>query len=216
MRTIAKALAALVSVALILFLSIGGTLFAAAETQAGEPFLSQEDGTVIGEPVDENALSEEDEESVADRVKAYLQSIYGDDYKKYYDKIIENWGSVENFLLNASDNLPEEYRYKATELITTVNAYIGVVADIILLLCGLGFLIYIIKKHRKIKKDLATLKACDNQIEVAQLAIIKSQKAQSVALKALMPGEKFADAVAELAESAIELDSASEEVKKIV
>lgn len=164
----------------------------------------------------DGSTGESGTESVADRVRAYLQAIYGDDYEKYYNKIIENWGSVENFLLNASDNLPEEYRYKATELLTTVNAYIGVGADAVLLLCIGIYIICRVKKNKKISADLTTLKACDNQIETAQLAIIESQKAQSAALQLLLPGERFAGAVAALVESDKALDKAAEEVKKIV
>lgn len=164
----------------------------------------------------DGSLTENDTETVSDSVRAYLQSIYGDDYEKYYNQIVENWGSVEKFLLNASENLPDEYRYKATELLTTVNAYIGVGADAILLICVGAYIIYRAKKNKKITADLKTLKAGDNQIETAQLAIIQSQKAQSAALQKLLPGEKFEGEVTELAESDKALDRAAEEVKKIV
>lgn len=158
----------------------------------------------------------EDGETLADRVKSYLQAIYGDDYEVYYNKIIENWGSVENFLLNASKNLPEEYKYKSTEILTTINAWVGVGADAILLFCMGIYIVSRAKKNKKITADLSTLKACDNQIETAQLAILNSQKAQSAALRALLPGAKYEDAVAALKESDAALDSAAEEVKKIV
>lgn len=164
----------------------------------------------------DGSLTEDNTESVSDRVKAYLQSIYGDDYEKYYDKIIENWGSVENFLLNASENLPEEYRYKATELLTTINAYIGVGADAVLLICVGAYIIYRAKKNKKIAADLKTLKAGDNQIETAQLALIQNQRAQSAALQKLLPGEKFESEVAALIESDKVLDDAAKEVQKIV
>lgn len=158
----------------------------------------------------------EESQGVAESVQEYLKAIYGDDYEKYYNQIVENWGSVENFLLNASENLPEKYRYKATELLTTINAYIGVGADAVLLLCVSVYIIYRAKKNKKINADLSTLKAQDNQIEVAQLAIIKSQKAQSAAFQKLLPGEKFEKEVSELTESDKALDSAAEEVQKIV
>lgn len=185
-----------------------GTAEITAENAENEPTTPETDA--------DGSLTENGAETISDSVKAYLQSIYGNDYEKYYNQIIEHWGSVEKFLLNASENLPEEYRYKATELLTTVNAYIGVGADAVLLICVSAYIIYRAKKNKKIATDLKTLKACDNQIEVAQLAIIQSQKAQSAALQRLMPGEKFEDAVNELAESDKALDSAAEEVKKIV
>ncbi len=164
----------------------------------------------------EPPVDNDGEETLADRVKAYLQGIYGDDYEVYYNKIIENWGSVENFLLNASDNLPDEYKYKATELLTTVNAWVGVGADAILLFCVGIYILYRAKKNKKITADLATLKACDNQIEEAQLAIMKSQKAQAAALCELLPGTKYESTIATLKESDKALDAAAEEVKKIV
>lgn len=187
----------------------------AEETPQSTEESSENEPTEPGTEVD-GSTTESPADSISERVKAYLQSIYGDDYEKYYNEIIEHWGSIENFLLNASENMPEEYRYKATELLTTVNAYIGVGADMILLLFGAVFLIYIIKKQRKTNADLTTLKACDNQIEEAQLALIESQKAQSAALQQLMPGEKFEGARAALVASDKALDSAAEEVKKIV
>lgn len=164
----------------------------------------------------DDSLPEVGTETISENVRAYLQKIYGDDYEKYYNQILEHWGSVEKFLLNASENLPEEYRYKSTELATKVNAYIGVGADAILLLCVSVYIIYRAKKNKKLNADFTTLKACDNQIEVAQLALIESQKAQSAALQKLMPGEKFEGEVNELKESDKVLDSAAEEVKKIV
>ena len=177
---------------------------------------SADTGTEITETEPTTPESAEGGETLADRVKAYLQGIYGEDYEVYYNKIIENWGSVENFLLNASDNLPEEYKYKATELLTTVNAWIGVGADAILLFCVGIYIVYRAQKNKKTAADLTTLKACDNQIETAQLALINSQKAQSAALQALLPGTKFEETIATLKESDKALDAAAEEVKKIV
>ncbi|MDE7330120.1 MAG: hypothetical protein K2N30_03350 [Clostridia bacterium] len=185
-----------------------GTAEITAENAEIEPTTPETDAN--------GSLNESGAESISDSVKAYLQSIYGADYEKYYNQIVEHWGSVEKFLLNASENLPEEYRYKATELLSTINAYISVGADAVLLLCVGIYIIYRAKKNKKINADLTTLKAGDNQIETAQLALIQSQKAQSAALQKLLPGEKFEDAVNELAESDKALDSAAEEVQKIV
>lgn len=164
----------------------------------------------------DGSLTENGTETITDSVKAYLQAIYGDDYEKYYNQIVENWGSVEKFLLNASENLPDEYRYKATELLTTVNAWVGVGADAALLIFVGAYIIYRAKKNKKIHKDHETLLNGDNQIETAQLALIESQKAQSAALQKLLPGDKFESEVAALAESDKALDRAAEEVKKIV
>lgn len=210
---------ALVSVFMLLVcLFCSQTVFAAsADTGTAEITTENAENEPITPETDaDGSLTENNTETISDSVREYLKGIYGDDYEKYYNQIVENWGSVEKFLLNASENLPEEYRYKATELLTTVNAYIGVGADAVLLICVSAYIIYRAKKNKKIAADLKTLKACDNQIEVAQLAIIQSQKAQSAALQRLMPGEKFEDAVNELAESDKVLDSAAEEVKKIV
>lgn len=194
------------------------TLFAVSAEEQGAEIVVEGDGNAPTTP--ETPTVEETPDSgtgtVSDSVRAYLQSIYGDDYEQYYNQIVDNWGSVEKFLLNASENLPDEYRYKATELITTVNAYIGVAADGVLLICVGIYIACRVKKNRKLNADLTTLKACDNQIEVAQLAIIKSQKAQSAALQKLMPGAKFEDEVAELIEADKSLDGATEEVNKIV
>ena len=160
--------------------------------------------------------TDDGEETLSDRVKAYLQSVYGEDYEKYYNDIVDKWGSVENYLLNASENLPEEYKYKATELLTTVNAYIGVAADGILLLFAAIYIVCRRKKDKQINTDLNKLKALDNQIEVAQLAIINSQKAQTEVLKSIIPVAKYDSMSTIIAESEKSLESAAEEVKKIV
>lgn len=211
-------------VALVVVFTLAVCLFcsqtayaASADTETAEiTTQNAENEPTTPETNTDGSLTENDTETISDSVRAYLQSIYGDDYEKYYNQIVENWGSVEKFLLNASENLPDEYRYKATELLTTVNAYIGVGADAILLICVGAYIIYRAKKNKKITADLKTLKAGDNQIETAQLAIIQSQKAQSAALQKLLPGEKFEGEVTELAESDKALDRAAEEVKKIV
>lgn len=219
-----KKLKVLLTVALVAVFTLAVCLFcsqtayaAPADTEGVE--IATESGeiapvTPAGEVGGETPA--EEPQGVTDSVREYLKSIYGDDYEKYYNQIVENWGSVEKFLLNASENLPEEQRYKATELLTTVNAYIGVAADAVLLLCVSIYIIYRSKKNKKISSDLKTLKACSNQTQAAQLALIKSQKAQSASLQALLPGDKFDGAVTELKESDRVLDEAAEEVRKIV
>lgn len=219
-----KRLRAILIVALVVVFTLAVCLFcsqtvytASADTGTAEITAENaENEPTTPETDTDGSLTENGTETITDSVRAYLQAIYGNDYEKYYNKIIENWGSVEKFLLNASENLPDEYRYKATELLTTVNAYIGVGADAVLLLCVSAYIIYRARKNKKINADLKTLKAGDNQIETAQLAIIQSQKAQSAALQKLLPGDKFENEVAILAESDKALDSAAEEVKKIV
>ena len=157
-----------------------------------------------------------DSQTLSEQIQDFLRGVYGDDYESYYAQILEHWGSIENFLLNASELVPEEYRYKATELITTINAYMGVAADGVLLLGIAIYAIFRYKRNKQISKDLTTLKNDDNQIETAQLAIMESQKAQSAALRELLPGTRFEGTVNGLAESDKKLDSAAEEVKRIV
>lgn len=157
-----------------------------------------------------------DRKSITQSVQEYLKAIYGDDYEIYYNQIIDNWGSVEKFLLNASEILPEETKYKATELLSTINAYIGVGADAVLLLCIGIYIIYRAKKNKKVSNDLDKLKTAQNQTQAGELAIIDGLKAQSVALRELTPGERFTVVNARLAESEFKLDEAAEEVKRNV
>ena len=49
-------------------------------------------------------------EEVAAQFLEYLKSKYGSDYEFYYDAIIEQWGSVEGYLLAFGDKLPEEHK----------------------------------------------------------------------------------------------------------
>lgn len=155
-------------------------------------------------------------DTVSDSVKEYLKSIYGEDYERYYNQIIENWGSIEKFLLSASENLPESYKYRVQELLLKVAPYVAIAADTIMLLAAGFYIFYRAKKNKKVNTDLEKVKAALNQTGTAELAIIESLQAQSQSLKRLLPGERFAAETAALTESEETLKKATEEVKRNV
>lgn len=172
-----------------------------------------------------------DKEKLEQTVKEYLQNIYGDNYETYYNQIIENYGSLEEWVVKAGNNvLPEEYQYKLTELMNNVKNYIGVIADGLLLVIGVVVIIvYAVKKKSAdeaqakisetvegINETVASVIKAINQIEGAESALIANQAAQSSALRALMPNAKFTAQTDELAASETELKAAAEEVKKDV
>jgi len=187
----------------------------AAETAEGTE-QTEEETTEPTEPTTEGQEEEVDNETIAANVKEYLQSIYGDDYETYYNQIIENWGSVEKYLLSASENLPEEHQYKVTELITKINTYIGVAADGVLLLCVGIYIICRARKNKKVQSDLDRLKTASNQTQSAELAIMSSLTAHGEALKQLMPNQKFETATTAITEAETELTAAKEELNKNV
>ncbi len=49
-------------------------------------------------------------DDVAAQFVEYLKSRYGAEYELYYNAIIEQWGSIEGYLLAFGDKLPEEHK----------------------------------------------------------------------------------------------------------
>lgn len=189
-------------------------------TEQPEP-LPEEEPTEQTPPEESEEVTDEtpeatEPESLTDSIIAYLKDVYGDDYQKYYDKIIEHWGSLEEYILNAADSLPEEFKYNVQQITAAVNTYIGVAANGLLLICAGIYIISRRKKNKKINADLEALKAAQNQTATANIAIIQAQKAQNEAFKALMPGTKFEAATAQLCACDEALTAAEEEVKRDV
>lgn len=201
-----------IATALVALAIICGCLIAANMTTA---YAAEQ----ITEPPAQDIIDEEqteNESSLSQRVIEYLKAIYGADYETYYNKIVENWGSIEAYILNAADNLPEEIKYNTQRLLSNINVYIGVIADAVLFV-GAGVYVFVRRsKNKKINNDLEALKAAQNQSATADIAIIQAQKAQNEALKALMPGAKFESSTAQLSACDKALTAAEEEVKRNV
>lgn len=143
-------------------------------------------------------------ENVADGFINYLKERYGDEYDYYYGKIIDNWGSVEAYLLSFGEKLPEEHRTGWQKFVGWLDEYASVWAPalavaVIIIVALIG------KKQFNALVDRmvnAKLRPIVNELNVqskAMVTIMHSQKAL------LGNGERFAGNVNELEESEKEI-----------
>ena len=193
MRKIVKGLAALVLAALVLFLGVGSAIIVTAETLSDEPTISQ---------------SEETEKSdlavAAEKFVEYLKEKYGEDYEYYYNKIIEEWGSIEGYLLAFSDKLPEGHKSGWDAFVSWLGEYSVVWAPtlavgIIIILAVLGK-----KQFNKIVEKIVNgkLKPVVKELNLQSNALAKMLDAQ----RALLGNcEKFSEEAKGLEEAVKEL-----------
>lgn len=151
---------------------------------------------------------------VSESVKQYLISVYGDKWETYYNQIIEQWGSVEKYLLNASENLPDKYKYKAQELIISTGGYVPLIAYCILIIGGVAIVVYQHLKNKKVRNELDSIKAGQNQELEGDLAIMNGLKAVFTVLKDLTPGEQFNGSRAAIESAEAAMNKTSEDIKK--
>lgn len=143
-------------------------------------------------------------EGVADNFLNYLKERYSDDYLYYYDKIIDNWGSVEAYLLSFGDKLPEEHKNAWQKFVGWLSEYSSVWAPafavaVVIIVALIGK-----KQFNKIVDRIVNVKLQPivgelNKQSSATVSILHAQKAL------LGTGERFADSVKELEKSEKEL-----------
>ncbi len=143
-------------------------------------------------------------EGVADNFLNYLKERYGDDYLYYYDKIIDNWGSVEAYLLSFGDKLPEEHKNAWQKFVGWLSEYSSVWAPafavaVVIIVALIGK-----KQFNKIVDRIVNVKLQPivgelNKQSSATVSILHAQKAL------LGTGERFAESVKELEKSEKEL-----------
>lgn len=143
-------------------------------------------------------------EGVADNFLNYLKERYGDDYLYYYDKIIDNWGSVEAYLLSFGDKLPEEHKNAWQKFVGWLSDYSSVWAPafavaVVIIVALIGK-----KQFNKIVDRIVNVKLQPivgelNKQSSATVSILHAQKAL------LGTGERFAESVKELEKSEKEL-----------
>lgn len=143
-------------------------------------------------------------EGIADGFITYLKERYGEDYKYYYDKIIENWGSVEAYLLSFGERLPEERRTDWQKFVGWLTEYASVWAPafavaIVIIVALVGKKQFNAVVDRIVNAKLKPIVDELNKQSKATVSILHSQKAL------LGTGERFVDRVKELEDSEKEL-----------
>lgn len=194
MTKIKRFFAILLAVMLVAFIGAGGALVAFADTADGVPETSQE---TVGPDIssDETSL-----DAFVEQFKQRLKDKYGADYEYYYNEIIEQWGSVEAYLLALGEKLPEEYKTGWDKFVGWLDEYSVLWAPALAVCIVILVAVTGKKQFNKIVEKIVNGKLSPIVSELnlqsgATLSIMHAQKAL------LGNGEKFAENVKELEES---------------
>ncbi len=201
MTKLQRAFAVLIAAVILIFLSTG-SLTAFADT-AKEPSDGQVTEITCGEDI---VAPEEDEEpvtgidGVAEQFINYLKDKYGADYEFYYNQIIEQWGSIEGYLLAFGNKLPEEYQSGWDKFVGWLNKYAPVWAVplaviIIVIIAVVGKKAFNKAIDKIVNKKLNPVVQELNLQSNATVSLMRAQKAL------LGNSPKFSDTVKELEEA---------------
>lgn len=181
--------------AIILFIGAGATTITFADTAPTEQT----------ETVNPDISSDESglDELVAQFTK-YLKQKYGEEYDYYYNKIIEQWGSVEAYLLSLGGEMPEEYQSDWQKFIDWLGEYSVIWAPalavaIVIIVAVIGKKQFNKIVERAVNGRLSPIINELNMQSDATVAILRAQKALMGA------NERFAEYVKELTAAEKEL-----------
>ena len=212
MKVITKCFVTLIMVGLIMFLSFGGALFVAADTGADGPAVTQEEETGVGDTVEESDTDEDNDVTeksdlaiAAEKFVEYLKEKYGTDYEYYYNMIIDEWGSIEGYLLAFGDKLPEEHKSGWDKFVGWLGDYSAVWAPALAIAIVIAVSLVGKKQFDKLIEKVVNgkLKPVVNELNLQSTALTKMLGAQ----RALLGNcEKFSEEAKGLEEAQKELE----------
>lgn len=190
-----KAFAIVIAAMLLAFICAGFNLIAFAEEAS--PAHTEE---IIPETPEEAPGID----GVAEQFISYLKGKYGADYEFYYNQIIEQWGSIEGYLLAFGNNLPEEYQSSWERFVGWLRDYAPVWAVplailIVIIVALVGRKVFNNAIERIVNAKLKPVEQELNLQSKATVSIMHSQKAL------LGSCAKFEETVRELNEAEKEL-----------
>jgi hypothetical protein len=189
-----KRLIVLTLVILLSALCFGGVCRAyAEETLPPEQVTEGEENTP--QNPDNEAEEGNDIQKLVDSFVAYLKDKYGEDYELYYNRIIEEWGSVEAYLLSLGENLPEDYKNGWEKFVAWLGEYASVWAPALAVVLVIVAALFGKKLVHRIAELFKKLFQGSNQQSSALIAVIRAQKAL------MGTNEKFSENVKELEEA---------------
>lgn len=207
MKVMAKGLAALILAGLIIFLSIGGGLVAFATTKSDEiNALQVVDVTDVAVAEENEVTDRSDLAMAAEKFLEYLKDRYGEDYDYYYNKIIDEWGSIEGYLLAFGDKLPEEHKSGWDAFVGWLGEYSVVWAPAFVIVILIAVSIFGKKLFNKVVERIVNSKLSPviTELNLQSNALAKMLSAQ----KALLGNcEKFSDEIKELEKAKKELEN---------
>lgn len=177
-----------VAIALMIVLIAALSLVHAGPTQAYAAEIdAQEPETPTDEETDEDAVT-----GIVDGFIEALKAKYGADYEIYLNAILEQWGSIEAYLLSMTYNLPEEFQTGWQAFIGWLGEYATVWAPCLAVALIIITLIIGKKALNKILNRIV-----EARIKPIQNELNKQSEAQAAQLKAtralLGTNEKFAE-----------------------
>lgn len=216
------AILTVIMASLLMFVCVGGTVITYADTD--EPIQTEEVGNDIPEPLPDPDIQpvapETDNgeqvtapniEELAERFKTYLIGKYGEDYEYYYNRIIEQWGSIEGYLLAFGEKLPEEQRSGWDKFVGWLSEYAPVWATAFAVAV---LVITVLVGKSKLNKLKAWFTALVEKLVNKRLAPIENElNLQSNATVSMLHAQKALLGTAEkFSENVKELDKAEKEL----
>lgn len=179
------------------------------EEPQNEPQIDDNEATEP--PTTENTEEDTDTDTTFDmaalveKFTQYLKDKYGADYEQIYNGIIEQWGSIEAYLLQFGEEyIPEEYNAGWGEFVAWLGVNAPIWATALAVACVIFIAVFGKKAFNKIVKKIVDTKVNLLSDELNKQSAALS--AQMKALKMIMPtNEKCAAAVQELEEKEKEL-----------
>lgn len=143
--------------------------------------------------------------ALVEKFTAYLKDKYGAEYEQIYNGIIEQWGSIEAYLLQFGEEyIPKEYNAGWTAFVTWLRENAPIWATPLALACVIFIAVFGKKAFTAIVQKIV-----DSKVNALATELNKQSAAlaaQMKALKMIMPTtEKCAAAVQELDEKEKEL-----------
>lgn len=143
--------------------------------------------------------------ALVEKFTAYLKDKYGAEYEQIYNGIIEQWGSIEAYLVQFGEEyIPEEFNAGWSDFVEWLGVNSPIWATALALACVIFIAVFGKKAFDKMVKKIV-----DTKVSVLSAELNKQSaaiSAQMKALKTIMPTtEKGAAAVQELDEKEKEL-----------
>ena len=180
------------------------------EEPQNEPQIDDNEATeppTTEEPTEEDTDTDTafDMAALVDKFTQYLKNKYGAEYETIYNGIIEQWGSIEAYLLQFGEEyIPEEYNAGWNAFIEWLSVNAPIWAPALAVACIIFIAVFGKKAFNKIVQKIVDAKVNLLSDELNKQSAALS--AQMKALKMIMPtNEKCAAAVQELEEKEKEL-----------
>lgn len=178
------------------------------DNEATEPHTTEPTEETTEEPNEDTDGTTDtafDMAALVEKFTAYLKDKYGAEYEQIYNGIIEQWGSIEAYLVQFGEEyIPEEFNAGWSDFVEWLGVNAPIWATALAIACIIFIAVFGKKAFDKMVKKIVDAKVGVLSAELNKQSAAIS--AQMKALKTIMPTtEKGAAAVQELDEKEKEL-----------